>query len=171
MAPTEIENIVVNIFGTKATLVMTNVPGPRKPLYFAGGLITGLMFWVPQSGRLGLGVSIFSYNNQVWLGVGTDAELAPDPDAILEGFRQELDALLALARQVDAAAETGDDLTQIRGIGPSFAGKLKAGGIVSFAALAGSSPEALAAIVAAPDWRRPDYPAWIEQARQLDLAA
>lgn len=184
IAPSEIENIVVNIFGAKATAVMTNVPGPRQQIYFAGAPVRQMMFWVPQSGRLGLGVSIFSYNNQVWLGVATDQHLVPDPETIVAYYRDEIDQLYALTQQAAempqnpqtvasppvasrAAPAVEDDLSRLNGIGPAFAGRLRAGGIASFAALAASTPDALAAIVQAPDWRRPDYDSWIEQARAL----
>lgn len=191
MAPTEIENIVVNIFGTKATAVMTNVPGPRKQIYFAGRSVEQMMFWVPQSGRLGLGISIFSYNNQVLLGVATDEGLVPDPETIVRYYGEEIDQLLQIVEQSSevppaAAAQPvvaervvepapvpkaalqatkGDDLTKLAGIGPAFANKLAAGGIHTFAALAASTADEVAAIVQAPDWRRPDYAAWIAQAR------
>jgi hypothetical protein len=89
-SPPQVEEIVVDIFGTKATAVMTNVPGPREQLFLAGSPVKKLMFWVPQSGRLGLGVSIFSYNGQVMLGVATDVGLVPDPGAIIDAFHQEL---------------------------------------------------------------------------------
>jgi len=194
MAPSEIENLVITIFGAKATAVMTNVPGPRQPIYFAGAAVREMMFWVPQSGHLGLGVSIFSYNDQVWLGVATDQSLTPDPETIVAYYGQEIDHLYALTQQaadqspqdsapapddapptarVDLPPETpaagpaGDDLTRLVGIGPAFAGRLAAGGITTFAALAASTPDALAELVQAPDWRRPDYANWIEQARAL----
>ncbi len=91
---------------------MTNVAGPRQPISLAGVPVTGLMFWVPQSGRLGMGVSILSYAGGVSLGVATDAGLVPDPEAILDGFREEFDALAALARReaggaAGAAAKRG----------------------------------------------------------------
>jgi predicted flap endonuclease-1-like 5' DNA nuclease len=180
---------VVNIFGAKATAVMTNVPGPRRQIYFAGAPVRQMMFWVPQSGRLGLGVSIFSYNDHVWLGVATDQSLAPDPDTIVAYYRDEIDQLIALTDQVAEApqqpetaapslaktpeaapattATNEDDLTRLAGIGPAFADKLRAGGVATYAALAASTPDALAAIVQAPDWRRPDYASWIDQARAL----
>ena len=100
MAPAQIEDIVVNIFGAKATAVMTNVPGPRNQIYFAGVAIRESMFWVPQSGRLGMGVSIFSYNDKVWLGLVTDVSLVPDPDAIIQFFHDELAELHAMTQQV-----------------------------------------------------------------------
>lgn len=45
----------MRLFGLKATAVITNVPGPREVRHLAGSPISSLMFWVPQSGRLGLG--------------------------------------------------------------------------------------------------------------------
>jgi hypothetical protein len=55
------------------------------------------MFWVPLSGQLGLGISILSYAGEVMLGVATDAGLVPDPEAIVEGFHQELVELARLS--------------------------------------------------------------------------
>ena len=95
-SPQAIQDRVVKIIGTKATAVLTNVPGPPIPLYLAGQPIDSLMFWVPQSGRLGLGISILSYAGNIYLGVATDAGLVPDPDGIIEGFYAEYEDLLAL---------------------------------------------------------------------------
>ncbi len=111
MAPDQIQDVVVNIFGTKATAVMTNVPGPREMLYLAGRPVKGIMFWVPQSGRLGLGVSILSYAGQVVLGVATDLGLIPDPERIIQAFHEEFADLLTVARQIesDERWEAGED--------------------------------------------------------------
>ena len=92
-----VQDAVVRIIGTKATAVLTNVPGPPIPLYLAGQPIDSLMFWVPQSGRLGLGISILSYAGSVAVGVATDAGLVPEPDEIVLGFYAEYDELLSLA--------------------------------------------------------------------------
>lgn len=90
MTPPQIEKIIVTIFGLKGTAVMTNVPGPRQPLYLAGKLIEDLMFWVPSPSNLSIGVSIFSYAGDVFLGVATDAGIVPDPERIIELFHVEL---------------------------------------------------------------------------------
>ena len=91
-----VQDAVVGIISTKATAVLTNVPGPPIPLYLAGQPIESLMFWVPQSGRLGLGISILSYAGNVYVGIATDAGLVPDPDELLLGFYAEYDGLLGL---------------------------------------------------------------------------
>ena len=88
--PKAVQDLVIRIFGTKGTAVLTSVPGPARPLYVAGQPIAGLVFWVPQSGRLGLGISIMTYAGQVRVGVASDANLIPDPEAIIAGFEEEL---------------------------------------------------------------------------------
>ena len=93
IAPVEVEQLGLRFFGSKATAVLTNVPGPREPLYMAGRRIEKIMFWVPQSGHLGLGISILSYAGGVMLGVATDAGLVPDPERIVEAFELEFEAM------------------------------------------------------------------------------
>lgn len=91
--PAQVEEQAVNLFASKATAVMTNVRGPVEQLYIAGNRITNMMFWVPQSGRLGMGVSIMSYCGNVTLGVITDAGLVADPQAITAAFENEFNVL------------------------------------------------------------------------------
>jgi WS/DGAT/MGAT family acyltransferase len=86
------------LFGNKASGVLTNVPGPRQPLYFSGKKIEKFMFWVPRSGHIGLGVSILSYNNCVIVGIASDEGLMPDPEVLLEGFEDEFNHLLELVQ-------------------------------------------------------------------------
>ena len=99
MSPLALQKVAVSIFGTKATAVMTNVPGPREVLHLAGKPIREIFFWVPQSGHLGLGISIFSYAGHVRMGLATDAGLIPDPEVIVQGFHEEFEALQARARR------------------------------------------------------------------------
>jgi WS/DGAT/MGAT family acyltransferase len=89
---------VVNLLGRHSSAVMTNVPGPREPLSLCGRPIEDLIFWVPRSGRLALGVSMLSYAGAVRLGVAADRQVIGDPEAIVEGFHQALDELSAEAR-------------------------------------------------------------------------
>jgi diacylglycerol O-acyltransferase / wax synthase len=107
MTPVEVEHLGVRFFGAKATAVLTNVPGPGEPLYLAGRKVGRIMFWVPQSGRMGLGISILSYAGGVMLGVATDEGLVPDPESIVDAFQLEFEALRSQAlrrRQRRAAA-------------------------------------------------------------------
>jgi diacylglycerol O-acyltransferase len=110
--PQQMAELVVDIFGSKATAVMTNVPGPRQRIYLAGSPIRQIMFWVPQAGHLGLGVSIFSYAGDVLIGIAVDAGLVPDPDTIVAAFHTEFNDLLRLACIV-----TGDASERARAAG------------------------------------------------------
>lgn len=92
--PRLLQNRLLAVLSKNASAVMTNVPGPREPLYLAGARIDGLMFWVPQSGDIGMGVSIISYAGEVRFGLVTDRGLCPDPERVIERFAHEFETLL-----------------------------------------------------------------------------
>lgn len=96
MGPAAVQKPALELFSRKASTVLTNVPGPQKPLYMAGAEIKELMFWVPQTGSVGMGISIISYNGQVHCGLITDNRLVPDPNAVMENFQTEFQNLLHL---------------------------------------------------------------------------
>ena len=83
------QDAMLNLFSKKTTAVMTNVPGPREKLSFCGATLEQSMFWVPQSGDVGLGVSILSYGGGVQFGVITDSTLCPEPQRIIDEFVPE----------------------------------------------------------------------------------
>ena len=94
-APMWIHSLVVKMFSEKATAVLTNVPGPDEPLHIKGAPITTVMFWVPQAGDIGLGISMISVDGAVRVGVTTDAAYVEDPSEIARAFEDEFDALVA----------------------------------------------------------------------------
>jgi len=98
--PKVVSDIPSAMLARKASLVMTNVMGPRETLYVAGVPVERMMFWVPNPGEhLGLGVSILSYRGHATLAVISDARLVPDPEAITLRFNQEFATMLAAARR------------------------------------------------------------------------
>jgi WS/DGAT/MGAT family acyltransferase len=110
VAPPAVQSIALELFSRKATAVATNVPGPQQPLYLAGCMLREMMFWVPQTGSIGVGISILSYNGRVHFGLIADAKLIPDPDAVIRRFGPEFDKLVYLAlmanweRELDSVA-------------------------------------------------------------------
>ena len=94
-APGWAHRFVVKMFSEKASAVMTNVPGPQEPLHLMGAPITTLMFWVPQAGDIGLGLSILSLDGTVRVGVSTDAAYVADPAPLARAFEDEFSALAA----------------------------------------------------------------------------
>ena len=104
--PKQIVEGAVQFFAARATMVFTNVVGPRTPLYLAGTEIDNVVFWVPQSGRLAMGISIYSYNNRITVGVITDAGLAPDPEQIAASFGDEYRILARAAHERVVASQS-----------------------------------------------------------------
>ena len=92
-APRWLHTQVVDMFSQKASIVMTNVPGPTETVHMGGGAVRSLMFWVPQAGDIGLGLSILSYNGEVRVGICADAAYVADPERLVAAFEAEFEAL------------------------------------------------------------------------------
>lgn len=100
--PRRVQQLAQRLFGSKASLVLTNVAGPARPLVLAGRSIERMMFWVPHPGEdLGLGVSVYSYRGRLSLGVIGDAVRVPDPERIARLFEREV---ATLARCIETAS-------------------------------------------------------------------
>jgi diacylglycerol O-acyltransferase len=87
--PKVVQDQLLDLLSSRATAVMTNVPGPAEPMSVAGSILKQSFFWVPQTGNVGMGVSIFSYAGRVQFGLITDAALTPDPEAVVSRFAEE----------------------------------------------------------------------------------
>jgi WS/DGAT/MGAT family acyltransferase len=91
------QEALLGMFSKKTTAVMTNVPGPKHKQKLCGSTIEQALFWVPQSGSVGLGISILSYGGGVQCGIVADAGLCPQPHKIMEQFAPELAKLSLIA--------------------------------------------------------------------------
>ena len=89
-----IEHIVNDVFGRKASLVVTNVPGPREPLYIDGVRLRDVMSWVPHPSGLGLGLAILSYAGKVIVGVRVDEAVSDHPAHLVTLFEDEVSDML-----------------------------------------------------------------------------
>lgn len=107
MAPAALQAPALELFSRKASAVATNVPGPQQPLFMAGVEVRELMFWVPQTGSIGLGLSILSYNGRVHFGLIADHRSIRDPDAIVARFGSEFEKLMLIAMMEDWDEEFG----------------------------------------------------------------
>lgn len=90
LIPDALRRPLLDVFYRKASAVVSNVIGTPEARYIAGCRITEQMFWVPQAGDIGLGVSIVSYAGQVQFGVVADEAVLADPAEFLEDCLQEL---------------------------------------------------------------------------------
>jgi WS/DGAT/MGAT family acyltransferase len=106
--PGDVAKQATTWFAAKASAVLTNVPGPRQQIYFAGKPLKDLMFWVPQSGNISMGISIISYNGNVMLGIMADEQLVTNPQRVIDGFEQELaDLERRFLPRLEAAEQSG----------------------------------------------------------------
>jgi WS/DGAT/MGAT family acyltransferase len=94
MMPAEMQDELLDLFRDKVTAVLTNVPGPRHARYLAGARIRQMMFWVPQSGDISVGVSILSYDGGVGFGLVTDRDVCRAPRRIIDHVPSEFESLV-----------------------------------------------------------------------------
>ncbi|MBE0487429.1 WS/DGAT domain-containing protein, partial [Marinobacter sp.] len=95
--PDILERRALDMLSNKASAVLTNVPGPRQPVYLAGSKLIQPMFWVPQSGNIGIGMSIFSYADTVQFGITIDKGIPAEPEAVMQHFQESFQALYRAA--------------------------------------------------------------------------
>lgn len=89
--PRRIQRAVVDrLFRGRSSAVVTNVPGPLDPVSIGGHRIDDLVFWVPQSASIGVGISFFTYADRLRVGVTADAQLVPDPAVLATELERAL---------------------------------------------------------------------------------
>jgi diacylglycerol O-acyltransferase len=59
-------------------LIVTNVPGPQRPLYLLDAKVLEVYPQVPLFSAQGLGVALFSYDGKLFWGINADYDLVPD---------------------------------------------------------------------------------------------
>jgi diacylglycerol O-acyltransferase / wax synthase len=78
----------------RSTGVVTNVPGPSRPLHVAGARLLGSVGWGGMTGHLNLGAAFISLDGRVFPGLVTDTAVTPDPDQLLLHLRDEWELVL-----------------------------------------------------------------------------
>jgi diacylglycerol O-acyltransferase / wax synthase len=96
-APPAVQNALIKQMGTLATAVVSNVVGLPETRYLAGQQIKEMIFLAPQTGSVGLGITIHSYAGQVNVGFSADPKLINNPDALMAAFHEEYAAMVSLA--------------------------------------------------------------------------
>ncbi len=66
------------VLGTPFNLVVTNVPGPRVPLFLMEAALLEIHPHVPLMGAMGLGIALFSYDGVLSWGFSADWDQLPD---------------------------------------------------------------------------------------------
>jgi WS/DGAT/MGAT family acyltransferase len=88
--PPAVEHRIVDLMSGVESLVITNVPGPSQPVYFAGAKVTDLLAWVPTGGSISIGISVISYDGAVTVALQTAANVVPDPELLVSAFVREM---------------------------------------------------------------------------------
>jgi WS/DGAT/MGAT family acyltransferase len=78
---------------TPFNMVVTNVPGPRRPLYLLGARMVEAHPMVPLLGTLGIGIALFSYERTLSWGFTADWDLVPDLHELAVAVEQEFGKL------------------------------------------------------------------------------
>src|SRR5262252_1184420 len=87
--------------------VTTNVPGPRKPLYWMGRRLEEIIPYVPIASTVRTGISIFSYGDNIAFGITGDYAANPDLDILARGIEHGIAELLLAAGRTAAPAAAG----------------------------------------------------------------
>lgn len=88
--PWQWQEPLIRLFGQRASLVISNVPGSPTQRYLAGCPVREQLFWVPQAGGMGLGISIMSYAGELRLGIQSDRRVIEQPRLLLDYCLEEL---------------------------------------------------------------------------------
>ncbi|HLM85370.1 MAG TPA: wax ester/triacylglycerol synthase family O-acyltransferase [Solirubrobacteraceae bacterium] len=78
-------------------VTITNVPGPRNPLYAFGAALREVHPVVPLAAEHAVAIAIFSYGERIVLGLNADCDSTPDLHVLAEGVQEGFDELRALA--------------------------------------------------------------------------
>jgi diacylglycerol O-acyltransferase len=75
-------------------MVVSNVPGPRTPLYIAGAKLVALYSVGPIIEGIGLNITVWSYIDQMNFAAIACRDLLPEVHRITDGIHDALDELL-----------------------------------------------------------------------------
>jgi WS/DGAT/MGAT family acyltransferase len=82
-------------FAPAINVVISNVPGSRSPLYCAGALMRAHFPVSTITDGLVLNITVFSYRDQLNVGLVADRDLVPNLDGLAAALEEELDLLAA----------------------------------------------------------------------------
>jgi len=94
---------LANVHRPVHNLIVSNVPGPPFPLYFAGAEVVAAYPMGPVMEGCGLNITVFSYRDSVDIGFMVDRELVPDVWTMTAAVQPALDELVAAAEAHTAA--------------------------------------------------------------------
>jgi WS/DGAT/MGAT family acyltransferase len=94
-------------------LVISNVPGPREPLYLAGARMLAYYPVSTITDGVGLNITVISYLDHIDVGIIGDREQLEDPWPMLEGMRAALQEFQGLLSEQAAASAPPAELVSV----------------------------------------------------------
>jgi hypothetical protein len=87
-------------YASKATMIFSNVPGPRQIRKIRGCEIKMMFGFVPLVGFQQAGFACFSYAGRISLSMMVNPTTVPNPERFCEIYREELATYQKLAHQI-----------------------------------------------------------------------
>jgi diacylglycerol O-acyltransferase / wax synthase len=84
-------------------VVVTNLTGPRRPVYLFGSRVTEMYPFVTVTGNLGLMIGVVSYGDTLGVGITVDADAVPDVADLARELEKAATELVDAAGVVQAA--------------------------------------------------------------------
>ncbi len=82
-------SVARSLYATRLfNLTITNVPGPRVPLYAFGSPLIEVLPVVPLAARHGIGIAIVSYGGSIAVGISADRDSNHDLDVLTNGITE-----------------------------------------------------------------------------------
>jgi WS/DGAT/MGAT family acyltransferase len=81
-----------------ANVIISNVPGPRTPLYCAGARVVANYPVSTIVDGMALNITLFSYLDSLHIGLTVDKNLVPDVDLLAQALVNELDLQVSLLK-------------------------------------------------------------------------
>ena len=95
MLPGPIKSIATRVASSSRTfnLTVSNVPGPRLPLFAAGGEVASIYPVIPLAGSHTLAIGVLTYGEGLHVALHADPDNLPGPEQLPELFERALDEL------------------------------------------------------------------------------
>src|SRR3954454_2793498 len=107
-------------------LIISNVPGPNVPLYYAGARLLAYYPLSAIADGQGLNITVMSYGGKMFFGLIADRELVPDLDVMAGYLVDELEELLAVVGSSVTAGQAATSTVATGGAAERTATRQKA---------------------------------------------
>jgi diacylglycerol O-acyltransferase / wax synthase len=100
-APRTVQKVFAHLVADPRTfnLVVSNIPGPREPLYLLGCELEEAYPVVPIADRHALSIGMTTIKDEACFGIYADCEALPDADLLADCVDESVEELLAVADQ------------------------------------------------------------------------